>query len=368
MAGVPNSDLLDLTRTTLQNLPDLEFEVALDYQEYPVCNIWFKSDKKEIDSGTEISRRIILDTSGNARHVRLYQKTPINVANVQEVITAPWVQVQTHWSIERREALRNRAPARYVELISSRRADATVDLADLLERRAWSAPSSSSDDLNPRGIPYWLSHEDNTSGDQEGGFNGDTIRFAGGTTSTTKGGIDGTATGKTKWTNWVATYSSINATFVKRLRKAFHATNFVSPMLAKDVREGPASRFRLYMNLNTLTDYEDLATKQNDNLGKDLDPFHGMTTFRRVPIIYTPQLDGFSVTDSTSSSFTSDPVFGVNHSKFFPITMEDDWMRESEPMTDVEQNNVMTTFVDGSYQFFCNNIRAGGFVLHKAIP
>ena len=31
-SGISNSDLVDLTRTTLQNLPDLEFEVALDFQ------------------------------------------------------------------------------------------------------------------------------------------------------------------------------------------------------------------------------------------------------------------------------------------------------------------------------------------------
>ncbi|MFP3386145.1 hypothetical protein, partial [Tritonibacter sp. SIMBA_163] len=103
-----NSDLLDLTRTTLENLPDMKFEVPLDYQRYPVCNMWFSQEKKQVDSGTSIERNIMLDTSGNARFVRLYQKTPINVTDVQKKITAPWVQAQTHWSIERREALRNR--------------------------------------------------------------------------------------------------------------------------------------------------------------------------------------------------------------------------------------------------------------------
>ena len=130
MAGIANAQLLDLTATTLKNLPKMEFEVALNYQEYPVCNQWFQTDKVQIESGISIERNIILDTSGNARHVRLYQKTPINVTDVHHKITAPWCQVQTFWSIERREMLRNRAPARFIGLLKGRRIDGTLDLAD----------------------------------------------------------------------------------------------------------------------------------------------------------------------------------------------------------------------------------------------
>jgi hypothetical protein len=364
--GVSNADLLDLTRTTLENLPDQEFEVALDFQRYHVCNQWFRGDRTEVDSGTSIKRNIILDTSGNAKFVRLYQKTAIGVTDVQQHITAPWVQAQTHWSIERREALRNRAPARFVRLIQSRRVDATVDLADLLERRAWSAPQSATDDLNPRGVPYWISFRDDGSSGE--GFDGDTIRYAGGTSSSTdKGGINPSDAANAKWKNWAATYTSVNADFVQKMRKAFHATHFESPLLAKDLEAGPASMYRLYMNLDTLTMYEDLATKQNDNLGRDVDPFHGITVFKKVPIHFTPQLDGFSVTGGSGGANTPDPVYGINHAKFIPFVLEGDWMRESDPMMDVELHNVITTFVDSSFQFMCLNVREGGFALHKLI-
>lgn len=359
--GISNANLIDLTRTTLENLPNLEFETALDFQRYPVCNIWFRDDKRQEESGTAISRRILLDTSGNARHVRLYQKTAINVANVQHVITAPWVQAQTHWSIERREALRNRAPARFVELIKSRRIDAKLDFADLLERRGWSAPASASDDLQPFGLPYWISMLDNAE-TSTGDFIGDTVRFTDGTTSTTKAGID--ASTETKWANWAASYTSINSDFVVRMREAFHATDFQAPIYVKELTEGYASNFRIYMNRSTLVQYEDLATKANDNLGKDLDPFHGVTTFKRIPIHHTPQLNGYIAGNSSNAC---DPVFGVNHSKFYPITLSGDWMREDDPMSDVEQHNVITTFVDCSYQFFCSNVRQSGFVLHKTL-
>ena len=367
MPGISNADLLDLTRTTLTNLPDLQFEVALDYQNYPVCNQWFRGDKVQIQSGTSIERNIILDTSGNARHVRLYQKTAINVADVHFKVTAPWCQLQTHWSMERREMLRNRAPARFVDLLKTRRLDGTLDLADLLETRAWAVPSSADDDLNPRGVPYHLSFRQDAvaQSTDKGGFSAYTIRYGNGTTTTVKSGIDGSA--QAKWRNWAVVYEAVDGEFVKRMRRAFHATNFVAPMVVRDLKQGPASKFRIYMNLEVLTEYEDLVTQANENLGRDLDPFHGLTTFRRVPIIYTPQLDSFSVIGGSDTVNTPDPVFAVNHNHFFPFVQEGDWMREEDPMSDVEQHNVITTFIDGSYQYFVNNVRQAGFTMHKVI-
>lgn len=353
MSGISNSDLIDLQRTTLENLPNLDFEVALKYQEYNVINEWFKTDKVQIDSGTSIKRSIMLDHTGNARHVRLYQKTGINVGDVQQFITAPWVQVQSHYSIERREALRNRKPAMFIELLKSRRMDGMLALAELLEERAWLAPTNTTDDLNPQGLPYWLVKAP-TASLSEGGFIGETVRFGDGSTSTTRGGLSSAA--NLRWRSYAGTYTAVDGQFVLRMRKAFHATKFKSPMLVSDLKEGPAAKHRIYMGLDELVAYEDLATKANDNLGSDLDKFHGITTFKRVPILYTPQLD----------SDTENPVYAVNHAKFYPIVQEGDWMRESEPISDVEQHNVTTTFIDGSYQFFCTNLREAGFVLSNS--
>jgi hypothetical protein len=57
----------------------------------------------------------------------------------------------------------------------------------------------------------------------------------------------------------------------------------------------------------------------------------------------------------------------VNHNAFYPITQEGDWLRENEPQSDVETNNVFVTIIDNSYQFFCKNRRVAGAVIHKAL-
>lgn len=353
-SGVSNSELVDLQRTTLANLPNMEFEVALKYQEYQVVNQWFAKEKVQEDSGTSIERNIVLDPQGNARHVRLFQKTPINVADQQVKITAPWVQVQASYSIERRETLRNRKPAAYINLLKSRRVGATVDLANLLELRAFNTPDNAGDDLNPRGIPYWLTKVDaNTV--NKGDFVGKTVRYGDVTTTTVKGGIDGSVSSNANWRNYAFTYDAVNRELVKRMRRAFHATQFKSPIIAKDLKDGPAANFRIYVGLDLLTELEELATQQNENIGADLMPFHGITAFRRVPLLYTPQLD----------ADTSAPIYATNHAKFFPIVLADDWMRESDPMSDVEQHNTITTYLEGSYQYFCTNLREAGFVGSK---
>ncbi len=363
MPGISNSDLIDLQRTTLANLPNMKFEVALSQQDFPAVNKWFKEDKIQEESGTSIERNIMLDNSGNARHVRLYQKSSINVADVQKKITAPWVQIEGQYSIERRESLRNRKPAMYIKLLESRRLDAMLAMADLLEQRAWKTPETTSDDLNPRGITYWLSkllpaagaNFDNTI-DVNEDFSGRRVRYGDGTdVITDKGGLSPTTF--KKWRNWAGTKTGIDGKFIKTLSKAFYATKFVAPMLAKDLDKGPASNYRIYLTLNDMVEYSDLARKANDNLGADLDKFHGVQSFNRVPMLWSPQLD----------SDTDSPVYGVNHSKFYPITQSGDWMREGEPMADVELHNVFTTFVDGSYQYFCTNVREAGFVISNVL-
>ncbi len=373
-SGISNSDLIDLQRTTLENLPNLDFEVALNYQSYLVCDKWFKEDKIQVESGTSIKRNIILDDSGNAIHVRLYQKVPVNVADVQKHITAPWVQARTHYTIERREALRNRAPSRYVELLKSRRTDGMVSLANLIERDGWKSPENTTDDLNPRGLPYWINKIIPSGGvsydaaiDIAGTFAGRKVIFNDGTSTVTDvGGINPTA--ESKWRNYADVYTNLStADLVNKMRRAFFATNFQAPMLVKDLEKGPKANYRIYTDLTTVVGLEELAHAQNvgsELLGPDLAKFHGVTAFRRVPIEYAPLLD--LDTDGVSNA-SSSPVYMVNHNNFYPFTQEGDWLRENEPMSDVESNNVFVTIIDNSYQFFNKNRRTSGAVIHKAL-
>jgi hypothetical protein len=363
MAGISNADLIDLTKTTLENLPEMDFEVALARTNYPAVNTWFQKDKMVIDGGTSIARNIMLDNSGNARHVRLYQRSSINQSDVQKKLTAPWVQIEGQWSIERREVLRNRGKARFIDLVKSKRLDAQLAMAELLETRAWLTPQNSSDDLNPRGLLYYISKLIPSTGsgydaliDIAGGFSGRRVIWGDATqTLNDKAGLNPTTL--SKWRNYVDTKTGINSDFITKASRLFYATKFVSPMLAKDLSKEGSNKMRIYMGLDDIVAYGDLARKANENLGADLDKFHGVLAFNRIPIIHASALD----------ADTDRPVYFINHDKFNPFILEGDWMQEDEPDRDPEMHNVVTTFVDGSYNYLDINVRESGGVIHNVL-
>ena len=357
MAGLRMSNLVDLTRTTLEDLPKLEFEYEFDYQDYEVVNRWMTKRNIEIQSGYGIKRNIVLKNSGNASHVGLYETTTVNVADVMSQLTAPWAHAQTFWSIERREALANRSPAKYVDLLEVRRADAMVSLADILEERAWLAPDSASDVENPRGIPYWVSPGSTT----EDGFYGGQSYYEDTSAIASPGGINAEAPvpPANKWANYYKDYDGPNSAdaMVDAMHKVYRMIQFRAPRIAKDLVSGPRSGYVIYMDGDTLDAYEKYTRKSNDQIGFDVGKFAGNTAFQRTPIIWNPQLD---TADETNRG--ANPIYFINHNKFKPFILRGDNLRESEPIIDRAQHNVITVFVDISYNYLCLSRRKQGLI------
>lgn len=354
MAGLRMADLVDLTRTTLEDLPKLKFEVELKYQDYEVINRWFREKNIEVQSGYGIKRNIMLETTGNAEHVGLYESTTVNVADVQKQLTVPWAHAQTYWSIERREALANRAPAKYVNLIESRRVDAQLDLANLLEERAWLAPDSSTDTENPRGIPYWVAPGATT----EDGWYGGLSIYEDGNAVANVGGI--TPVDQDNWCNYYKDYDgpSDADTMVDAMHKVYRHVQFKAPRTVKDIdKKDGLGNFTIYMDGDTIDAYEAYTRKSNDQVGFDVGKFAGNTAFQRTPVIWIPALD---TADTTNRG--GNPIYFINHNKFKPFILSGDNFREDEPIRDRVQHNVITTFIDLSYNFLCLSRRKQGLI------
>lgn len=350
--GVTMAQLVDLTRTTQAALPfDGEFETTLQDPQYHAINKWFREGNVSVQGGHQIQRNIVLNPQGNAQFVLPYQKVAVTQEDQHQQITARWSQVLTRYSISRQELAANRGKAKVINLVKSKRMMAMVDLAQILEIGAWTSPDTANDTRSPFGLSYWL-NKANSAVSSTGDFIGQTIRYATSGTTTTKGGIDGSTAANAHYRNWAFTYDAIDADFVKRLREAFFASDFQSPLIATDLQKGPMSMYKIYMGRRVMTEFTDLTTRSNDNLGSDLAPFEGNVSFRKIPVLHAPRLNGD----------TDDPVYGVNHNKFKPYIMDGEWLVESEGETDVEQPGVITTTIYGQFQFFCTNPREGGFV------
>ena len=270
--------------------------------------------------------------------------------------------------------MRNKASEKgFINLMESRRVERMWDLAELIEERGWATPTSATDTLYPYGIPYYLNFLN--AGSVTGGFFGQTVRYQNSTTGTIVAGIDGAA--EPKWNNYADVYNRIDNSLLRKLRSAVRRTRFQpAPNVEKPGNDKVGTKIKLYAADDVVTELEDLADKRddastpNDLAGKMLHSFEGVTHFNRMPIVYIPQLDGYTIPTGPTAATTIEPnpIYCVDWSKIQPIVQEGYWMEESKPMVDRGQHTTFTVFLDGSHQNLCINRRTAGFVLHNAIP
>lgn len=357
--GVDNDALLDLIATTLTDLPEKQFEVMWDHQNYEFNQIMSK-ERVKIDGGTSIERNVVLDETGAASYRRLFDVDAPTVENIQRKISVPWCQLGTNYSWDVLEILRNKNNAKgYIDLMESRRMERLWGYANLIEDRGWKTPTSATDVLYPYGVPYYINML--SPGITTGGFSGQLIRYQDGTTGASCAGID--ASVEAKWRNYADIYTKVDNSLLRKLRKAFLLTRFRPPSFVKSPGKDQPGNVHIYVNADMAVELMDLADKRDDNsgprdlAGKALIDVEGVTYFNRRPIVYVPQLDGV----------TYDPLYVVDWSKLQPFVQDGYWMEESKPMIDRLQHTTVTVYLDGCHNNLCTNRRTVGFVMHKAI-
>lgn len=370
MAGISIEQAVDLGHATLQSFEQDAFEMALKHQTYEVLNQWFTKDKIVLDGGDSVKRYISLKDTGNAQQVQLYDTDTPNVANVDADITVNWTHAQTSFSYSLKEIAMNAGnKVRVYNLLKQRRLNAFREFADLLEELAWRTPTSSTDKLNPYGIPTWLC-QDNSDDGETGDFVGTQANYWSTTDGAfNPGGIVQTTEGTDfpRWHNYYADHAAkLDDTLLKKLRRAFRKTKFQSPMFAKQAIDPKSnfSKFRLYTTSTVLDELEEIATKSDDRLGADLGKYAGRVIFKNVPVMYIDSLeDNSGVSTQQGYVYGGDPIFGVNHNHFYPVILKGENFRLNKPMSKVGQHNVLTVYIDLSYAYVCDNRRTGGFLI-----
>jgi len=359
--AVKNSDLADLIAITLNDLPKQEFEVGWDNQDYEACRI-YQTERMVIDGGNQIERKIMLDTSGNARYRRAYDTDEPTVGDVMHTIKAPWTRLGTNYSWDDFELLQNKNNAKgFISLMKVRRADGLLDLANLIEERFWKTPETSTDDLYPYGVPYYITmYTTDGSVGSTAGFNGIYIEFQDANASSTCANIN--AANEAKWRNYRALYTAVDNSLLKTFRLAFMKTRFKAPIIVDDPSKKRAAAKRIYTNFDVAADMMDLADQKDDrHSGKDIlsnlkVDDTGVCYVNRLPVVPIPQLVGADYT----------PIYCVDFAKFIPYVHDGYWMKEGEPQSDRGQHTTFTVYLDGAHNNLCLNRRTCGFVLHKA--
>lgn len=357
--GVARGDLGDLINHSLAHFRKRgSFEATLQYQDYAVCDDLMRKGRYKVQDGNQIEWRIIFNDNGSARHVRLFEVTPVNYVNLMQRGVANWIYTEAKAVWEARIMAQMRGESALYDYMKSQYFAAMKGLIDLLEEDAFDTPFDAGDDVTVNGIPWWIRGLDNaTQGtDFTGGFNGIYAQYGDGTFTSTVGGLDGETL--PMWANWVA---NRNATFdmqlVRTIRRGMAFTNFNPPRDIRQFYNPGSAKKRIYCGITDRTEYADLVNAGPDDRNGDVNPFRyqGLLT-----------LDGAEVKQVAVMEDLADrPIFCVNLSNLFVAVHSDFWLKETEAMNDRDEPHVWVAQWDCMHNFGCDNPRHAGFTCHQ---
>lgn len=339
-------DYTDLVTTTLRHLEKSTWaDIVVDNQRHIAMPKILKKKAVQFGSGYGHQFNVRVFSNNAARNVKLNETDNPTTADTQKTGNIPWRHSETHWALEERVISMNRSPARLVNLLQTSRVDAMTDLAELMEGNFWGAPSSSSDELSPYGVPYWIVKNNTT------GFNGahpSGFSDVGGLSQTTY----------PKWANFTGQYTSVAKSDAIRLwREAATKCEFRPPV------DGPfnnmGNQWGFYTDYTVLGTLEEVLESQNDNLGNDVASKDGAVQFRRIPVEWVPWFDNNSGTVDTTN-----PIYGINWTVFKPCFLSGEYMKETKVAPHPLHHRTITQYIDCTYNFFCQD-RRRNFVLSK---
>lgn len=329
------TQLGDLVQTTLRDLGRLRFtEIATSLQDHTAMSNLLRKNRIELTSGYGIQFDVKVSQSGAAANVGLGASDDVNIVDTMTQGNADWRNTTTNYALIGQEVAMNREPSRIVNLVQSRRIDAMISLAELMESNFWGPPVALTDNLTPWGVNTWIVKNATE------GFNG-TVPSG----YTTIGGLNPTT--YPNWCNWTAQYTAPSKDdLVRKMRKAATFVNFKPPVTGIPTFNTGDS-YGYYSNYGVIGPMEEILESQNDNLGNDIASKDGDVIFRKVPIMWVPKLE----------ADTTNPVYGIQWGEFKTFILEGWWLKETAVPIYPGQHTMSAQFIDSTYNWVCKNRR-----------
>ena len=311
--GINVDALPNIAATTLNKLPENKFTLELDNQ-HSEASIVFAKDATIKRGGTRIEDRISFDDSGQARMRGMYgTDTPKGETKLFTMLS-PWNLADTHALWDVFELLTNATdPEGFIDLMAYKVTKAKESVVNLLDDQLFGVPVDSSDELNFRGIFYHMNVANNAV--TTDGFQGQTIRFSDGTTSTTNSNID--ASTQTKYRNYTilrdhaAADAVFNNTLVRQIRDANMQTSFFFPNLFPDPSGVKTMKKRVYANFEDAAAIMEYLDAKNDNHQAADDAVGGVVT--RNHSTGVAMIGGYPVIPLNQMAFDSAAVLQNNY-------------------------------------------------------
>lgn len=372
------ADLGDLITTTQKELGELKYtDLSTDLQYHVALSKMFQESSVSYEAGPSIQWNLMTDNSGAAKQTGLFAVDDLNIGDVMSTAEIGWKHTTVNYAIERREIAFNRDPRRIVDLVKVRRNDAMISLTEHLETQFWGKPANdASQDMN--GVDYWIS---DNGGASPGSNTAGTFSFSGGVPSgfTKVAGINPTEV--PRWQNGLGYFKSADVTdpvtalasgdtenhamgqpgVLKAMKEAYVKCNFKPIPNASYPSYNPTpEKWGIYTNYATLAGLEVLQDRLNDKIvSRDVaTDANGTTTFRGVPIMYVPKLDGSSL-----SATGAGPIYMIQWGSFRSVLLSGEYMKETGPDTAPNQHTVFTTHVDLTMNLQCVDRRRNALIL-----
>jgi len=357
MDTVTLDQALDIIRATLWDFKKELPAMTYLYDSYAALNdVW--EGRNKISGAKEIRRYITLKDEGNAGHRDKWSEDTHNIVNIDETIVANWVTESSNLSWNRIEASMNSGAAEIYDVIENKYRNTLREVCDNVYESMFSNPSSSTDKLHPKGIPGWFPvGTDNSTG----GWTGYTAKYKDGT-SFNVGGIACSATQNSRWASYYADHNgNIDLSLLKLLDRATRKLHFEAPSIPKAMNGTKSKdKFSLYTNDNVIGTINMLYAQGDDQMGRFIDKHFGKPTFKGMVLRYCDLLD-----TANTTLYGTDPIFGINHDMFYPVTLQDWDFHMDEPRKRDAQHLVITVDMDLVYTYICENRKYAGFLVSQ---
>jgi len=340
--------------------PDKSFEYlfATDQQVFEVVNRLFPDAKRELEGGEYITRFVSYRETGTAQFVRPGQTRAPTLVNVMKKLTIGWCHTAADYGVLREQLLAAKGDStKLIDHIKGQRMTTQVDLAAMIERAFWEAPSST-DDRIPYNAAYYIvpiTGAQVTAGTGAGAFQGQNP-----TGFSTVAGIDGSDSTYSRWRNWNSVAAASDGSYTNddedRLGRMFRHLNFEAPATAEDLSKPAFQNRRMYLNETSLQNMERAAKNQNANVGWDLAYAQGRTTFKGMPLKWIPSLDTYR------ACWGYYPIIMLNFAYLYPVVRREVFFNQSTYPATAEKPDLTVTWVDVDYNIICTNRQQVGGV------
>lgn len=344
----------DMLELTIENMPRGQFDETLQKRDVPLARMIFSDRRVNKSGGFAMKDRIRVRPSTSGRFVTPYEGTGASNDNYFVSIITDWATFIDKMPFnELEEDLNSGDDQRIIDLVEGRRSATYEGLYNLIEASLAREPNSAADTKNLWGFPYWFRRNAAGVNDTVGGFNGSTIRFQDGSTSTVLGygtAADAALPANANLRNWTANYSGVfDITAFRTVRRARRRTQFRALAELKGKTERGTMQV-LLMPEDQAEQYEDLCNNGPDDNDGDLTKkskykIDGLTP---VPV---PEFNLLSYA----------PMYGVKTGNVEGCVLKSRWMREMKPVQDPDDPLTYNIPITGTCNMKVLNTRNAGF-------